>query len=262
MTTTLVRRTGALTLIAVAATALSGCAGVIGATMTYNDTEKAKITDIVLSGGSGDVTITTAAVDTTTIKRVIRRTTNPGESYHLTGSTLNIDTSCGMDCSVNYEIQAPPGVNVRGALHSGDVHLDGIGTTDIQVTSGDMWINNASGPVKVKATSGDISVTGAKCMVSAVATSGDIRAIDPAGAVDVKATSGDVQVHLAIPHSVTAHVTSGDVDVTVPRGSYNVLTRTNHSGDTSLHGMVSDPASKNVLDIQTSSGDVNVSTTA
>ena len=77
--------------------------------MTYDDTEKAKITDIVLTGGSGDVTITTAPVTETTITRVIRRSTNPGESYRLVGTTLNIDTTCGVDCSVTYEIKAPPG---------------------------------------------------------------------------------------------------------------------------------------------------------
>jgi hypothetical protein len=262
MTSTLVRRAGVLALIAATATALSGCAGVIGATMTYDDTEKAKITDIVLSGGSGDVQITTAPVTETTIKRVIRRTTNPGESYRLAGTTLSLDTSCGADCSVSYEVQVPPGVNVRGNLDSGDVRLTGVGTTDVQVSSGDVTVSNAAVPVKVKATSGDIQVLNAKSTVTVVSTSGDVRAIDPAGVVDIKATSGDVQVHLATPNSVTAHVTSGDVDVSVPTGDYNVLTRTDHSGDTSLHGLVSDPKAKNVLDIQTSSGDVNVSTAA
>src|SRR5690348_15187179 len=129
MTTPLARRAGALVLIAATATTLSGCAGVLGAKMTYDDTEKAKITDIVLAGDSGDVKISTAAVDQTTIRRVIRRTTNPGESYRLSGSVLSLDTSCGMNCSVSYEIQTPPGVKVRGNLDSGDVRLTGVADT-------------------------------------------------------------------------------------------------------------------------------------
>jgi hypothetical protein len=261
MTTTLVRRAGVLALIAATATTLSGCAGVLGAKMTYNDTEKAKITDIVLSGGSGDVTITTAAVDETTIQRIIRRTTNPGESYHLSGSVLSLDTSCGINCSVSYQIQTPPGVKVRGALDSGDIQLAGVADTDVQVSSGDMLITDATGPVKVRATSGDIQVLRAHGTVSAVATSGDIRAIDPAGAVNIRATSGDVQVRLAAPNSVTADVTSGDIDVSVPEGSYNIIDRA-RSSDTSLTGLTSDPTSKNVLDLKASSGDVNVDTTA
>jgi Putative adhesin len=261
MTTTLVRRAGVLALIAATATTLSGCAGVLGAKMTYNDTEKAKITDIVLSGGSGDVRITTAAVDETTIQRIIRRTTNPGESYHLSGSVLSLDTSCGLNCSVSYQIQAPPGVKVRGALDSGDIQLAGVADTDVQVSSGDMLITDATGPVKVRATSGDIQVLRAHGTVSAVATSGDIRAIDPAGAVNIRATSGDVEVRLATPSSITADVTSGDINVSVPEGSYNIIDRV-RSGDTSLNGLTSDPTSKNVLDLKASSGDVNVDTTA
>jgi DUF4097 and DUF4098 domain-containing protein YvlB len=264
MTTTLVRRAGVLALIAATATTLSGCAGVIGAKMTYDDTEKVKITDIVVSGGSGDVKISTAAAVTeTSIRRIIRRTTNPGASYQLSGSTLSLDTSCGINCSVSYEIQAPPGVKVRGTLDSGDILLAGVADTDIQVSSGDVQVTDAAGPVKVRTTSGDISVLRAAGTVSAVATSGDIRAIDGGGAVTARATSGDVQVHLATPNSVTADVTSGDLDISVPQGRYNLINRSPRGdGDTTIDGVTSDPSSKNVLDVKASSGDINIDTTA
>jgi DUF4097 and DUF4098 domain-containing protein YvlB len=158
---------------------------------------------------------------------------------------------------VSYQIQSPPGVNVRGNLDSGDIRLNGIGTTDVQVSSGDVTIDNAGGPVKVKATSGDIQVLHAKGTVTTNATSGDIRVVDPGGAVSVRATSGDVQVHLATPTSVLADVTSGDIDISVAPGTYHVITR-NHSADTSLHGLADDPASKNVLDVNADSGDINI----
>jgi len=262
MTTTLARRAGVLVLIAATATTLTGCTGVLGAKMTYDDTEKAKITDIVLSGGDGDVKITTAAVDQTTIRRVIRRTTNPGESYKLSGSTLNIDTSCGLNCSVSYEIQTPPGVKVRGNLDSGDVRLVGVADTTVTVSSGDVMVSDATGPVRVQASSGDIEVLRSHGTVSTVATSGDIRVIDPLGAVDARATSGDVQVHLSAPGSVTADVTSGDVDLSVPAGSYHIISRAHSGGDTSITGLTSDPSSKNVLDVKAASGDINIGTTA
>jgi hypothetical protein len=261
MTTPLVRRAGVLALIAATATTLSGCAGVLGAKMTYDDSEKAKITDIVLAGGSGDVKITTAAVDQTTIRRVIRRTTDPGESYKLSGSVLSLDTSCGFNCSVSYEIQTPPGVKVRGNLDSGNIQLAGVADTNVHVSSGDVLVTDATGPVKVDATSGDIEVLRSHGTVSAVATSGDIRAIDPEGAVNVRATSGDVEVHLTAPNSVTADVTSGDITISVPEGSYNVINR-RHSGDTAINGLTSDPSSKNVLDVKAASGDISIDTTA
>jgi len=262
MTTTVLRRAGVLVLIAATATTLSGCAGVLGAKMTYDDTEKGKITDIVLTGGGGDVKITTAAVDQTTIQRVIRRTTNPGESYKLSGTTLSIDTSCGLNCNVSYDIRTPPGVKVRGNLDSGDVVLAGVADTTVQVASGDVMVTDATGPVKVEATSGDIEVLRSHGTVDAVATSGDIRTIDAQGAVTARATSGDVQVHLSTPTSVTADVSSGDLDITVPPGSYHIVNRGSAGGDASITGLTSDPASKNVLDVKADSGDMHIGTTA
>jgi DUF4097 and DUF4098 domain-containing protein YvlB len=123
-------------------------------------------------------------------------------------------------------------------------------------------VTDATGPVKVRATSGDVEVLRSHGTVSAVVTSGDIRAIDPQGAVTARATSGDVEVRLATPTSITADVTSGDVNISVPQGNYNIINRGADSGDTSINGLTSDPTSKNVLDVKTSSGDINIDTTA
>ncbi|MCU7728771.1 DUF4097 domain-containing protein [Actinoplanes sp. KI2] len=258
MTTTLIRRAGVLALIATTAAGLGGCAGVVGAKMTYDDTEKGKITDIVLSGGAGDITVTTAPVTETTIRRVIRQATNPDTSYQLQGTTLTIDTSCGMRCSVSYEIKTPPGVKVHGRQGSGDIRLDGVADTDLQLTSGDLIVANATGPVQIRATSGDIHVNDAKSSVKVQSTSGDIEALQAGGPVDVRVTSGDVRVSLAAPNSVTAHTTSGDVSVGVPQdGKYKLVT-SHGSGDLNIDGLESDSSSKNVIDVRAGSGDVTV----
>jgi hypothetical protein len=261
MTTTLIRRAGVLALIAATTTTLTGCAGVLGATMTYNDTEQAKITEIVLTGDSGDVQITSAAVNATTIKRIVRRSSNPEESYKIVGTTLNIDTSCGHNCSVSYEIQTPPGVGVRGEVHSGDLGLTGMGTTDVRVSSGDIMIKEATGPVAAQATSGDIDVTGATGTVTVKATSGDVRAMNVTGPVDAQVTSGDLTVKLATPNSVTATASSGNVDVIVPSGAYRINADTG-SGDESVNGLTNNPAAKYLIDVRTGSGDATVSATA
>ena len=258
MTTTLIRRAGVLALIATTTAGLSGCAGVIGAKMTYDDTEKGKITDIVLAGGGGDVTVTAAPVTETTIRRVIHQATNPGKSYQLQGTTLTLDMACGIHCSVSYEIKTPPGVKVHGQLGSGDVHLDGLADTDLQLTSGDLTVTGATGPVQIRATSGDIHVNDAKSSVKVQSTSGDIEALNAGGPVDVRVTSGDVQVSLAVPGSVTAHTTSGDVTVDVPQdGKYKLVT-SHGSGDLNTQGLESDATSKNVIDVRAASGDVTV----
>src|SRR5690349_21127779 len=149
MTPTLARRAGAVTLIAATAAALAGCGGGVGAKLTYDDTEKVKVSEIVLTGGSGDVTVTTAAITETRIKRIVRTdgSADPQASYQLDGTVLTLDTRCGDQCRVSYEIQAPPGVGVRGKIGSGEVALSDIGSADVIVASGDIVIDRASGLV-------------------------------------------------------------------------------------------------------------------
>src|SRR5690242_17966606 len=198
MTTTLVRRAGALTLVAASAVTLTGCGGVLGARMTYNDVVPTKITEVRVTGGSGDVAIsTTAAATETKITREVRRNTNPGESYRLEGTVLHIDTSCGHDCTVSYQIEAPAGVAVKGELRSGDVLLNEVGATDIDVSSGDVTVNAATGPVKLQTTSGNVRVVDAVGTVTVDARSGDVEVLNPGGAVNLEASSGNIDVLLA-----------------------------------------------------------------
>jgi hypothetical protein len=261
MTPTLVRRAGAVTLIAATTAALAGCSG-IGARLTFNDTEKAKVTEIAIDGGSGDVIVTTSAATATSIKRVIEHGTDPRPSYRMVGSVLHIDTRCGHHCSVSYEIQAPTGVAVTGGLTSGDLGLTGIATADVTLNSGDIMVRGATGTVKARSTSGDITVIDSKGGVTLQATSGDVRAVNIGGGpVSAKTTSGEVEVKLTVPTGVTAQATSGDVNVTVPPGAYQVHTRTG-SGDANVAGITDDPKAKNVLDVRTGSGDVTVTAAA
>ena len=252
------RRTAALVLsAAVTATALAGCGGA-GVRQTFNDTEKVKVTEIVMAGGSGDVLVRTAPIAETRITRIVHRASDPGESYRLDGTVLHIDTDCGHDCSVSYQIEAPAGVAVRGELRSGDIGLDGVGATDLRLTSGDIMVRNASGAVTARSTSGDISVLDGKGGAKIEATSGNVRVMNVGGPVDAQVTSGDVEVQLAAPNSVTARANSGDVNVMVPAGSYRVTADTG-SGDHTITGIVDDPSAKNVINVHTGSGDARVS---
>ena len=257
MTPRLAGRAGALTLIAATTLALAGCGGV-GGKLTYNDTEKTKVTDIVLDGNRGDVIVRTAPISETRITRVIRNGTDPKESYRLDKTTLYLDTSCGPACSVSYEIEAPAGVAVRGGMTSGSVDLTNVGVTDLEVTSGDIKVHGATGAVKVKATSGDITVEDAKAGATLQATSGDVHAISVSGGpVSAKVGSGDVTVQLSAVASVTAQAGSGDVHLIVPMGSYQVRTHKG-SGDLTLDGITNDASAKNILDLRVGSGDLTV----
>jgi Putative adhesin len=256
MTTILARRGGAVLLVIVTTAAVAACGG-IGARLTFTDTEKAKVTEIAMQGGSGDVTVHTAAVSETTIKRVVQHSSDPGPSYRLDGTVLQIDTICGPDCTVSYDIQAPAGVAVTGGLTSGDVRLTDIKSANLTLTSGDIVVDGATAAVKAISRSGDMTVTGAKGPVTLQAGSGDVRAVDLTGPVNARTNSGDVDVTLSAPASVTAQASSGDVRVTVPPGAYQVRTGAG-SGDASV-GVANDPSATNVLDVRTRSGDVTIS---
>ncbi|AEV82316.1 liaG [Actinoplanes sp. SE50] len=248
----------ALLLAAASVAALAGCDGVVGAKMTFDDTEKTKVTDIVLSGGSGDVTVTTGAVGETHIKRIVRGGNGSGPSYQLSGTTLTLPTDCGFNCSVSYEVDAPAGVAVHGSMRSGSTSLTGVGAVDLKLTSGDVVIDHATAPVKVKATSGSVTVTGAPA-VTLEATSGDLAAREIAGPIDARVTSGDVDLELSRPASVTAVVTSGDLMLRVPVGSYQLKEHAT-TGDEHIEGITDDPRSPNVLDLRARSGDLTVGT--
>jgi hypothetical protein len=253
------RRPVALILLAAAAVTVLAACGRPSARLTYNDTEKVKVTEILVSGGAGNVTVKASAIEDTRITRIVQSSHDPGQSYTLQGTTLSIDTDCGPDCTVSYEIEAPTGVAVRGELASGDIGLTGVGVTDIRLTSGDIAIRGATGAVQARTTSGDIDVFDAAQGVTLEAKSGNVQAMNVAGVVVANATSGDVDVKLAEAGSVTASAGSGNVELIVPTGDYRVEAAAG-SGDEELVGIVSDPSAKNVIDVRAGSGDVRVVT--
>jgi hypothetical protein len=59
-------------------------------------------------------------------------------------------------------------------------------------------------------------------------------------------------VKLSAPASVTARTSSGDVNVIVPAGRYQV------KGAPTLEGLTADSAATNVIDVSASSGDAYV----
>lgn len=257
MNPTLFRRAGAVTLVTATVAALAGCADGIGGQLTFNDVTKAKVSQILLDGSSGDVEVTTAAVSETTITRIVHSNTDPAMSYSLTGTQLHLGSSCGSRCQVSYRIEVPAGVSVSGRLSSGDVGLDGVSGADVEVSSGDVLVRNATGPVRASVSSGDVTVLSSSGPATLVANSGDVRVLDAGGPVSVKASSGDVNVQLKVPASVSATVSSGDLAVEVPQGAYKMHT-TAGSGDVNMSGVTNDEAAKNVLNLVASSGDLTL----
>ena len=259
----IVRRTGraaagtALAVVAVAA--LAGCADLATSRLDFNSTEKVAVTEIQISGGSGDVTIRGGgAAGQVEIDRVVRyRGDEPGETYRFSGSVLSIDTDCGRWCSVSYDIRAPEGVAVRGENGSGDLRLTNVAAVDVKVGSGEVDVDDSSADVSVQTGSGGMRIRSVAGSLTARAGSGEIDARGvKGGSANVRTGSGDVTLVLDSAADVRGKVGSGNLTITVPAGSYRVDATTG-SGDENI-AVPNDPAGDHTLDLESGSGDITV----
>ncbi|MEU4680701.1 DUF4097 family beta strand repeat-containing protein [Micromonospora sp. NPDC023737] len=238
---------------------LTGCDNLSYRRLDFDNTEAARITTVRVLPGSGDVIVrATGTASEVRIKRVVRyQGAEPKAKYEIKGGELVLDTDCGSRCSVSYEVTAPEGVAVRGESRSGDVELTRVGAVELQVRSGDVHLTGTTGPVRLEASSGDIEVSEASGPLTLRVSSGDISARRLQGEVDAEARSGNVTLELEKAASVRAHASSGEVNLVVPPGPYQVRASAS-SGDENVT-VTDDPTAKLVLDVSTRSGDVNLS---
>lgn len=108
------------------------------------------------------------------------------------------------------------------------------------MSSGQVTLQGVSGPLDVRTSSG--SVRAERLRSETVA---------------VEVSSGDVWLSFAAaPRRVNVEASSGDVDVELPDDRYRVITDTS-SGEERVNIAV-DPSSDRVVELRTSSGDVDV----
>ncbi len=253
------------TILAIATVALlPALAACVVKTNTLVDglTPTTPVTEIRLNGsGSADLTVT---ADDTITGLDLRRTvhyahTKPPQTARIEGGgTLVLDTECGFDCSIVYDVRTGSGVRVSGSTGSGDIRLTRVGPVDLTVHSGDLAVTDAAGPVTLRTNSGDITLTGASSNVDVHTDSGDIQGRNlSAGTVRAEATSGDITLDLATVGAATAETTSGDIEVRVPDHSCRIDANAT-SGDVHVN-VTSDPGSGHVLTLRATSGDITVS---
>jgi hypothetical protein len=244
-----------------AVAALAGCDGMANTRVDFSTTEKVAITEIRVSGGSGDVVVHgSGPAGEVRIDRVVRYrgSSEPGKTYRLAGSVLSIDTDCGRFCGVSYEIEAPRGVAVRGDNGSGDITLSDVSAVDIHLGSGSISVTNSSEDVAVETGSGDITVSAVAGNLTAEAGSGSVDARGVVGpTATVRTGSGDLTVVRGRPGSVTASAGSGSIEVLLPDGRYRIDASTD-SGDKNVQ-VPDDPTATNTIRIDSGSGDVTVS---
>jgi hypothetical protein len=225
------------------------------------------VTEIRIDGSAGDVTLVpSAGRDVVVDSRAHGTLWLPKLETRIDGDHVTVRGACHVvvfgSCGATFVVHVPEGIAVRVKSSSGDVRASGLsGPVNLQVSSGDVEVTALSGGTTAHVSSGDISARGLAGQVVLESSSGDVVGSElNAGFVEAHASSGDVDVDLAtVPKGVNASSSSGDVSISVPRGSgeaYDARVDTS-SGDRQL-GVRLDSTSERRLRAVTSSGDVAI----
>jgi DUF4097 and DUF4098 domain-containing protein YvlB len=205
---------------------------------------------------SGSVQIRVGDVQGATINQTFHYSFGkPDNAYKLSGDQLVL-SDCGWNCRVDYVVVVPVGTMVTGESSSGDISLNGVASADVSASSGSVDVRNVAGAVTVKASSGDITLDSIAKDVKVKASSGNITGSGLGGKVDAESSSGQLKLTLTDIGDVRAVAHSGDIDVTVPKATYRVLGNSD-SGNRTI-GVTQDPSATHVLQLDSSSGDVDV----
>ncbi|WP_246059754.1 DUF4097 family beta strand repeat-containing protein [Herbidospora galbida] len=189
--------------------------------------EKYDVTDAVsalrIESGSGDVVVTESARTGIAVTETLHyRGDKPTDGHEVGNGTLTLSYTCE-DCSIDYDVQVPKGLNVK-----------------VDTGSGEITLRALSGPVDVSTGSGEVDASGLLAKT--------FRA--EAGSGSVEAKFG------AAPDSVTIETGSGDGIAWVPGGTYHATLETG-SGEQTLE-VANDPSAAKKIVIQSGSGDSKV----
>jgi hypothetical protein len=253
-----------------------GC-GVIRHQFRDESTQPVAVTEIHVDTGSGSVKVRPGEAGSVHVKRHVRYSGNrPGDTSHVDGTVLKL-TGCARNCTVDYDITAPPGVRITGGTGSGDIDVANVATVSVKVGSGDVRVHHATGGVTAEAGSGDLELGDVQGSVAARTGSGNVKlsavsgsAIAETGSGDVTAAglhgsttahagSGNVVIVLSDAQDVAVRTDSGDLKVTVPAGQRFRIDASTSSGDRHVN-VTSDAGADHHLDLHTGSGNLTVST--
>ncbi|GAA0979105.1 DUF4097 family beta strand repeat-containing protein [Acrocarpospora macrocephala] len=182
-----------------------------------------KVTALAVDAGSGDVIVNESDRTGIQVTETLNyRGAQPTDGHEVSGDTLRLAYDCN-DCSIDYRVEVPRGLNVR-----------------VDTGSGTITLRSLTGPIDVSTGSGDIEANGLTSK-TALADTG----------------SGDVELRFnAAPDNTQVTSGSGEGVVYVPKGTYHVTLQSG-SGEHTVQ-VAQDPASPKKITIKTGSGDVKV----
>lgn len=229
---------------ATAATAMSGCAWLAPLERFSDDaTLDGSVRSIEIDHPEGRVTIegvegaTTIEVSRTVSYRGDREI---GETAEVRGDVLVLG-GCGNNCSVDYTIEVPIGLDVNGATSNGAITLTGVNEVEVETSNGRIELEDVTGGIEATTSNGRIEGRG---------LAGD--------GVRASTSNGAIELRLETPQEVEAHTSNGAIDLAVPTDgvSYRVETDTsNGSVDVDIDDIAD---GEFLLDLSTSNGSITV----
>jgi hypothetical protein len=220
------------------------------------------VTEVALAGGGGDVKVlidsSVKGVDIRRSVRYLGESPSIGDTVLFASGVVTLRTDCGSRCSASYEVRMPAaGVKVTGDNGSGDISLHDVSDVDIEVGSGNVTIDRASGAVHVENGSGDIKLADVTGATTITTGSGNVTGSGLRGpTTSIEVSSGDIDLDVPGTGDVKVVTGSGNIEVRVPNNTVRFII-TSNSGNQKLD-VTPDPASPRVVDLRTSSGDVTV----
>lgn len=230
----------------------------------------AAVRSLEIDNDSGRVEVVGDSATGVSVQRRMRTAiTDPDVSAGVTGGTLRLSGTCSQnvfwsECEVSYVVHVPHATTVTVRNDSGAVRASELSApVDLHSGSGSVTATDITGQTNLSVDSGRIEADKVTGPVVALHTdSGSITGTSlSAGSVTATTDSGSVDLDLATaPRRVSAHVSSGRVDVGLPDtpGGYAVTDRSN-SGERIVGAEVQvNSASARVVDVSTDSGSIDV----
>ncbi len=240
----MLRTAATVGVMTLAVSALSGCAFLRPVAQFSDDTTLTEsIATIEIDEPQGDVVV--RGDDTATEVTVSRTVSYRGDRPDAADETHSVDgdvlvlSGCGRNCKVDYEIELPAGVDVRGSTANGTIDLTDVGEVQVGTNNGRVDLDGVAGRVDVETSNGRITGEG---------LNGD--------GVRVETSNGAIELDISVAQDVEARTSNGSIELTVPADSYRVTADTSN-GRTDI-GVANDSDGRFTLDLRTSNGSITV----
>ncbi|MDQ2660474.1 MAG: DUF4097 family beta strand repeat-containing protein [Actinomycetota bacterium] len=224
--------------------ALSGCAFLQPVERFSDETTVTEsIATIEIDQPQGEVSVRgdDDATEVTVARTVSYRGDRPdaAEQTHEVNGDVLLLGGCGRNCKVDYTIELPAGVDVRGSTTNGEIELSEVAEVEVSTTNGRIDLDGVSGRIDVESSNGRI-------------TGEDLNG----DGIRVRTSNGGIELEIATAQDVEARTSNGSIELTVPSDTYRVTADTSN-GRTDI-GVANDSNGRFTLDLHTSNGSITV----